>query len=123
MRGRGLGVAFVLCAVLVSCGDGGLSLEEWESRWRDVVASIDELSAEPPSGAVCEQTLGYLREVRPDLDPPPLPDLEPPIDSWFAQAEDAFFECQLDDEEVRRDVFQSLNTFEAEVDTVLSLEG
>ena len=118
-----LGATFVVFAILASCGDGGPSVDEWENQWRHVVTSIDELSAEPLTVAGCEQALGYLREVRPDLDPPPLPDLEPPIDSWFAEAEDAFFECQLDDEEVRREVFQSLNTFEAEVDTVLSLEG
>lgn len=89
--------------------------------WREAVARVDTVVSEPITEAVCEETLGYLREVRPDLDPPPLADLEPPLDSWFAEAEDAFFECRFDEGAER--VFQALNTFEAEVDTVLALEG
>lgn len=113
----------MVVASVSSCGSTGLTLEEWEVMWQEAVTTVDTAMSQPITEAVCDKTLGYLREVRPDLDPPPLADLEPPLDSWFAEAEDAFFECRFQDEGVSERVSQALNTFEAEVDTVLSLEG
>ncbi len=117
------GALILTLLVIVSCGDEMPSLGEWERQWREVVGSVEDQATEPITADQCEQTLAYLRQVRPDLDPPPLPDLEPPVDSWFAEAEDAFFECQFDDQDRRTEVFRSLETYEAEVDTVLSIEG
>lgn len=123
MKLFGLALSILSLLVVVSCGGDLPSIADWEGTWRDVVGSVDEYTVEPTTRAECEEALGYLREVRPDLDPPPLPDLEPPVDSWFAEAEHAFFECEFNDLDTRRQVLQSLNTFEAEVDTVLSIEG
>lgn len=118
-----VGALLIALASVASCAGRSLTLDQWEAMWQEAVVTVDDATSQPVTEAVCEETLGYLREVRPDLDPPPLADLESAFDSWFAEAEDAFFECRFDDEATRERILQALNTFEAEVDTVLSLEG
>lgn len=110
--------------ILVSCGEEVLPLAEWRPLWQDTVEQVQDMSDEPISQQECNQTLGFLRERRPELSPPPLGDLSGPLDSWFTLAEDAFFECRFGEPGSEgRSAFQTLEVFEAEVETVLALEG
>lgn len=118
-----LGLFVVYSLVLVSCGNGSLSLSEWELLWRDTVEQITELETQGITPSQCQETLGYLRVQRPALSPPPLEDLEDPLDSWFGLAEDAFFECRFGSETDKDRTFDTLRTYVAEVETVLTLEG
>lgn len=108
---------------LASCRAQELPLAEWRPLWQDTVEQIQDMSDEPISQQECSQTLGFLRERRPELSPPPLEDLSKPVDSWFDLAEHAFFECKFVEpgSEVS-DVFQRLRVLEAEVELVLNLE-
>lgn len=108
---------------LASCRAQALPLAEWRPLWQDTVEQIQDMSDEPISQQECNQTLGFLRERRPELSPPPLEDLSGPVDSWFDLAEHAFFECEfVEPESEVSDVFQRLQVLESEVELVLDLE-
>lgn len=110
--------------ILASCRAQELPLAEWRPLWQDTVEQIQDMSDEPISQQECIQTLGFLREKRPELSPPPLEDLSNPVDAWFDLAEHAFFECRFVDPGTEvRDVFERLRVFEAEVQLVLDLES
>jgi hypothetical protein len=119
-----VGVMLIMVMLLGACGDGDLSLEEWETRWEEVVeevaTTIDEGVADE---SACDETLGYLRERRPDLTPPPLGDLEVPVDAWFEEAEGLFFECTILVPGAAADQLTTLHALEAEVTVILQLEG
>lgn len=119
-----IGGVLISLALSTACDGGGLALDEWEAQWNDVVervaTTIDEGSA---TDTVCNQTLGYLREQRPELSPPPLEDLEGPVGAWFDEAESLFFECDWMEGNGSVDRFRTLDTVEAEVRLVLNLEG
>lgn len=119
---RGLvGAALLLLIGLLvsSCGSESLTLDEWQTRWQEVVKHVDQTLAGEITHEECEETLGFLREQRPDLTPPPLTDLREPVDSWFETAEDLFFECAFTGDQGKPDTLQVL---EAEVEIVISLE-
>lgn len=115
--------AFVVGALFISCGGSSVPLDEWEAQWRGVLATVEAVATRDVTEEVCEQTLGYLRAARPELAPPPIEDLEAPVDDWFREAEDAFFECVLVDPAATDRVLETLTVLEREVDVVLDLEG
>lgn len=96
-------------------------LEEWTPLWQDTVGQIQDMSDQPISQQECNRTLGFLRERRPELSPPPLEDLSNPVASWFGLAEQAFFDCKF--VESSEDVFLRLRVLEAEVELVVALES
>jgi hypothetical protein len=121
---RLLALLLVVGVAVMSCGDGGLSLDQWEQEWQDTVGRIEEMRSSSVSEQQCEETIGYLREQRPLLTPPPLSELDDPVDSWFDLTEDALFECRFEGAPgtSQSQLFDTLDVFETEVDTILSLE-
>lgn len=112
-------------ALLGACNGGELTLQEWKTQWDDVVERVaTTIDQDSPTSTVCNETLGYLRERRPDLSPPPLEDLEEPVSAWFDEAEGLFFDCDwVVGGEGPVDALRTLQTLEAEVQVVLDLEG
>lgn len=108
--------------ILTGCDDQPLPLDEWEGAWRDTVSHVED-SADPSiTVEECEDVLAYLREQRGTLAPVPLEDLETPVDSWFAETESIFFDCNLASAAARESL-ASARALEGEVDVVLTLEG
>lgn len=124
VRGSLIGVVLISLAISTACNGGALTLDEWETQWDDVVERVATTVDEGvPTDTVCNQTLGYLREQRPELSPPPLEDLEAPVSAWFDEAEGLFFACDWMEEDGPVDELTTLDTLEAEVQLVLDLEG
>lgn len=114
----------VILSSVVSCTDGVLPLEDWVMQWDSTVERVQDLRTEPISQQECEETLAFLRNRRDELSPPPLEDLRAPVGEWFGSAEEAFFDCDFGEPgSEQRTVFRTLETFEAEVETVIQLES
>lgn len=131
-RGQAPGLTLPLALILfifisssvVSCSDDVLPLEEWVNEWDSTVEHVQGMRTEPISQQQCEETVAFLRDRQDDLSPPPLADLRAPVGEWFSSAEAAFFDCDFGAPgSDKRMAFQTLLTFEAEVQTVLDLEG
>lgn len=122
-RSRRMALIVSIAVAVASCANGPLPVAEWESRWAETTALVTAARDAAITEAECGRTLSQLREVRPDLSPPPIEDLEVPVDQWFDEAEDVFFECEFSDSETISRAFRTLETLRAEVETVLSLEG
>ena len=114
-----LALLVALAVVTASCSDEPLPLDAWEARWGEMVEQVHAAGEGGITQDECEETLALLRTERPELYPTPLEDLDPPVETWFTEAEAAFFECRFDGS---GDLGQ-LRVIEAEVDAVLSLEG
>lgn len=116
--------ATLLAAVLIttSCDGQPTPINEWEVTWRNTVSTVEEASTPDVTQESCEDILAYLRVQRTVMSPVPLDDLENPVDDWFAEAEAIFFECDLADDATRASL-ETLRALEAEVETVLDLEG
>ena len=108
-----------LALVASSCGEEPLPLGTWEARWGAMVGQVHTAGDGGITQEECEETLALLRTEKPELYPTPLEDLDPPVETWFTEAEAAFFECRFDGS----GDLEQLRVIEAEVDTVLSLEG
>lgn len=106
---------------LTSCGDQPAPISTWEVTWHNTLSTVDEASTPDATRDQCEDILAYLRVQRTVLSPMPLDDLETPVDAWFAEAEAIFFECDLAN--ASQESLETLQTLEAEVETVLELEG
>lgn len=117
-------VIMIAALLLRACGGADLTLEEWELRWEEVVEEVATTIDEGVTDeSVCDQMLGDLREKRPDLTPPPLDDLEAPVDAWFEVAESLFFECTVLRPDDAADQLRTMRALEAEVAVILDLEG
>lgn len=116
--------ATLLAAVvtLTACGQQPTPLSEWEVTWRNTLSTVEEASTPEITQQECEDILAYLRVQRTVVSPVPLEDLETPVDDWFAEAEAIFFECDLADDATQGSL-ETLRALEAEVETVLELEG
>lgn len=113
----------ILMLLIAACGGSDLTAEEWETTWDEAVERVDTTVDEGVDQADCEHTLGYLREIRPELSPPPIDNLEAPVDAWFDEAEHLFFDCVWVSEDPSADHLSTLHTLEAEVRTVIDVEG
>ena len=118
-----IGIAIMAMALTAACDGSDPTLEEWEAQWQEVVETVESTIDEGvETDAVCDQTLGYLRERRPELSSVPLEDLREPVSAWFDEAEGLFFDCDWG-ENGSEDELRTLNTLEAEVQLVIELES
>lgn len=112
----------MVSATVTACDTQPLPLDEWERSWRETVEFVQASAGPGITVEECEDVLAYLREQRDALGPTPLPDLEAPVDSWFAVTESVFFDCQLAGAGAQESL-ETARALEGEVDVVLSLEG
>ncbi len=112
----------LIASLLTGCDDQPLPLDDWEDAWRETASNVEQRADPSITVEECEDVLAYLREQRSVLAPVPLEDLETPIDSWFAETESIFFDCDLASATARESL-ASARALEGEVDVVLSLEG
>lgn len=117
MCGAAVGIVVLLIA---SCADQPLAVSEWHDRWQQVVDHVDDTLITELTQNECEETLGYIREERTGLTPPPLADLEAPVRAWFDQAEDIFFVCEV--ELGTGGTPATLQALEAEIEAVITVE-
>lgn len=120
-------VAIAVVLLLGACADQTRpTVAEWQPKWQAVLASVPEQPGvgEVPD-ALCTETLGALRTLRPDLTPTPGLAIDDAVQEWFQIAEDAFFECPPRSEVIGSfaDAYSELLRLEAEVDLVLGFDG
>ncbi len=121
-------VAFLTAFALIlsSCSASRPAVEEWQPTWQQIVKGIPTESTlrEQPPRAICSETLGFLRSNRARLFPTPDLALDHTLGDWFDVAEDAFFECPPNNENVSSfsEAYELLRGFEAEVDSVPDMD-
>lgn len=121
--GRSLLAALSIAGVVVvSCGGQPAPVGEWEVTWRNTVAAVAEVSTPDITREQCQDLLAYLRVQKTVLGPVPLDGLETPVDRWLLEAESIFFECDLGGEDAEQSL-TTLQSLQAEVETVLEIEG
>jgi hypothetical protein len=116
-----LAIGLVVALIVAGCGDETEPVREWEAIWSSTVAAVAQASTSDLASDQCQDLLGYLRVQKTGLTPIPLEDLEEPINSWFAEAEGLFFECDLSGDAAQTSLL-TLEALEGEVDVVLEVE-
>jgi len=114
-------IALLVALTITACGNGDEPASEWETVWRNTVATVAGATDGDLTPEQCQDLLGYLRVQRTVTTPVPLEDLETPVDTWFTEAESIFFECDLDSDSAQESLV-TLETLEGEVDTVLEIQ-
>ena len=116
----------VFAIALASCATTRPTVEEWQPSWDRVVAGIpaESVTGENPSRELCDTTLAFLRDTRPELSPTPDLAVDDTVKDWFDIAEDAFFECPPRSQQVGSfsDAYTLLARLQAEVDLVLDMD-
>ena len=122
-------VVAVLVAVAIAssgCGSDRPSVSEWQPTWDEITGAIpDEAAAvNGLSVAACGDTLAFLRSNRARLNPTPDLAIDDTVNAWVEIAEDAFFECPPDNEQVQdfAEAYGELMRLQAEVDLVLEMD-
>ncbi len=121
-------LGLVLFLLLGACGEQTRpTVAQWQPKWQAVRASVPEQPAagDQPEAAMCNETLGTLRTMRPDLSPTPDRAIDEAVREWFQIAEDAFFECPPRSGPIESfaDAYAELLRLEAEIDLVLELDS
>lgn len=98
-----------------------MTLEQWQSQWAATVETVREAEVGGITEEECQEILSLLRSQKVELTPTPLEVLDSTAESWFATAEEAFFECRFDGSGAES--LEQMRTIEAEVRTVLDMEG
>ena len=114
-------ITLTVALTVTACGDGAEPPSEWETIWRNTVATVAAATDGDPTPEQCQDLLGYLRVQRTVMTPVPLEDLETPVDTWFTEAESVFFDCDLDSDSAEESLL-TLEAVEGEVDIVLEVE-
>jgi hypothetical protein len=119
-------IVVVLAAlVLVGCGNDRPSSEDWRPDWQRIVDAVPELAMVegPETTAVCGDTLAFLRGNRADLLPAPDLAIDDAVTIWFEIAEDTFFDCPPQNEQVGSfaEAYAEMGRLEAEIDVVLEM--
>lgn len=119
-------VVVVLAALaLVGCGNDRPSSEDWQPDWQRIVDAVPELAVLEGSDTttVCGDTLAFLRGNRADLLPAPDLAIDDAVTIWFEIAEDAFFDCPPQNEQVGSfaEAYAEMSRLEAEIDVVLEM--
>jgi hypothetical protein len=119
-------IVAILAVVGASCSTSRPSVEQWQPTWDKAVAGLPEQSivGENPPRALCDTTLVFLREIRPDLMPTPDLAVDDTVRDWIDIAEDAFFECPPANQQVGSfaEAYALLGRLQAEVDLVLDMD-
>ncbi|MCL1599605.1 MAG: hypothetical protein M3094_10495 [Actinomycetia bacterium] len=122
------GVALLLAIGLVAsaCSTVRPTVAEWEPTWESITAAIppQEVVGEAPPRALCNQVLASLREGQADLFPTPDIAIDDTVKDWVTIAEDAFFECPPDNDEIGSfsDAYAEMLRLEREVELVLVMD-
>jgi hypothetical protein len=120
-------VWIVLAAIaLTACGSDRPSVAEWQPTWERITATIpdEEAVADGLSVATCGEALAFLRSNRSELTPTPDLAIDDVVTAWIEIAEDAFFECPPDNEQIRdfSEAYAEMLRLEAEVELVLEMD-
>ncbi|MDX1659473.1 MAG: hypothetical protein R3343_11685 [Nitriliruptorales bacterium] len=127
---RRLAITLLIAAALLasSCGPGDRpSVAEWRPSWDqalEIIPPESELDA-PPSEAECQEVLGALRDVRPELSPAPDDIIDATVGAWFTYAESTFFTCfrSVPSEDRVARAYDTLDRLREEVETAISTAG
>ena len=124
---RNIVVAIAVFAIaLASCATSRPTVEEWQPLWDRVVTGIptESTTGENPSRELCDETLAFLRDSRPELSPTADLAVDDTVKDWFDIAEDAFFECPPRSQQVGSfsHAYTLLARLQAEVDLVLDMD-
>jgi len=121
-----VGVAVVVALVVSACATVRPSVEEWQPAWEDITAAIPPQSVvgENPPRALCNDVLASLRKGQADLFPTPDLAIDDTVKDWVKVAEDAFFECPPDNDEIGSftEAYAELLRLEREVELVLVMD-
>lgn len=126
-RRSSIGVLFAVAAlVLSSCGTDRPTVEEWQPNWDRIAAAIpaESMISEDPSGAVCGEALAFLRSNRAELFPTPDLAIDDTVADWVEIAEDTFFECPPNNEQVGSfsQAYGELLRLQGEIELVLDMD-
>lgn len=115
-------LALISLVLVTSCGEQPRPLGEWEIAWFDTTETVSQSAVPGTSVNECEEVLAYLRDQRLLLTPVPIDDLEEPVDSYFSETESLFFDCEFEGPRAEHSL-ETIEALQAEVETVLRLEG
>lgn len=112
--------------VAASCGTERPAVDEWQPAWERISSGIpiEAAAVEDPSFEICSETLAFLRSNREDLFPTPDLAIDDTVTDWVEIAEDAFFECPPDNEQIGSfaEAFRELTRLQAEIEVVLEMD-
>lgn len=118
----------VLGLLTAACGgEKRPDVATWLPRWEAIVSVVPDQSelGDPPSEALCQQTLADLRTANEGLLPAPSVTVDDLVTEWIAVAEAAFFDCPPEGEDINSfaDAYEELDRIEQSVDTALESEA
>ena len=121
-----VGVALLL-TVVSACGSNRPAVDDWQSSWVQISASIPgeaSLAASDSVQTVCADTLVFLRSNRSELFPTPDLAIDGVVTAWIEIAEDAFFECPPSSEQIGdfAEAYAEMSRLEAEIELVLDMD-
>jgi hypothetical protein len=121
-----IGLVAAVALIASACATVRPSVEEWQPAWEDITAAIppQAVVGENPPRALCNNVLASLREGQADLFPTPDLAIEDTVKEWVKVAEDAFFECPPDNDEIGSfaEAYAELLRLEREVELVLVMD-
>ncbi len=118
-------VVLVVVASLAtaSCSAGRPAVGEWQPTWERISSGIpiEATVGEDPSPTVCASALVFIRSNREELFPTPDLAIDDTVTDWVEIAEDAFFECPPNNEQIGSfsEAIEELARLQAEIEVVL----
>jgi hypothetical protein len=121
-----VGVVVAIALVVSACATVRPSVEEWQPAWVNITAAIPPQSVvgERPSRSLCNSVLASVRKGQADLFPTPDLAIDDTVKDWVKVAEDAFFECPPNNDEIGSfaEAYAELLRLEREVELVLEMD-
>lgn len=121
-----VGLVIAVALVVSACATVRPSVSEWQPAWKTITGAIPPYSTvgENPPRPVCDQVLAAVRAGQGDLFPTPDLAIDDTVKDWVKIAEDAFFECPPDNDEVGSfsDAYAEMLRLEREVELVLVMD-
>ncbi len=119
-------VVVIVGLVAASCGTERPAVDEWQPAWERISSGIptEAATGEGPSRDDCSETLAFLRNNREELFPTPDLAIDDTVTDWVEIAEDAFFECPPENEQIGSfsEAFRELTRLQAEIEVVLEMD-
>ncbi|VAW06449.1 hypothetical protein MNBD_ACTINO01-2417 [hydrothermal vent metagenome] len=121
-----LGLLVTIALVISACATVRPTVAEWQPAWEAITGAIPPLSTvgENPPRPVCDRVLAAVRTGQADLFPTPDIAIDDTVKDWVTIAEDAFFECPPDNDEIGSfsDAYAEMLRLEREVELVLVMD-
>ncbi len=121
-----VGLILTVALVASACATVRPSTAEWRPAWEEITAAIppQAVVGERPPRTLCNEVLAALRAGQADLFPTPDLAIDDTVKDWVKVAEDAFFECPPDNDEIGSfdEAYAEMARLEREVEAVLEME-